>query len=70
MGLVVQANGCGDLGGSAAVEEKATCVFDGLAGEVGVWGQAVCLLEAADQVCGVGMQDGCGLVQGEAGVGS
>ncbi|WP_319949656.1 hypothetical protein [Streptomyces halobius] len=47
-----------------AVEKKSTCPIDALAREVAVWRQAVCLLEAADQVCGVGVQDGSGLAQG------
>jgi hypothetical protein len=64
VGLVVESHGCGDLGGPVTVEEKSTCLIDALAGEVGVWRQAVCLLEAADQVGGVGMQDGGGIVQG------
>lgn len=58
VGLVVQSNGCGDLGGPVTVEEKATRVFDSLSSEVGVWRKAVCLLEAADQVGGVGVQGG------------
>jgi hypothetical protein len=64
VGLVVESHGCGDLGGPVAVKEKSTCQVDALAGEVGVWRQAVCLFEAADQVGGVGVQYGGGLAQG------
>ena len=64
----MESHGGGDLGGPVAVEEKPTCLIDPLPGEVGVWRQAVCLLEAADQVGGVGMQDGGGVVQGYAGL--
>jgi hypothetical protein len=68
VGLVVQSDRGGDLGGSVAVEEEATGVFDPLAGEIGVGRKTVCLLETADQVGGVGMQGGSGLAQGKAGV--